>query len=104
MVLEDFPGAGIQLQVPLHALGIAQLDLIDIATVFVFQLGFFDARAWMLGQCRFIELFEGFDGPGITQTLGLIRAEITRLGNGSDAGEGGKCCEADQSFHGFLQQ
>ena len=76
MVLENFPGAGVQLQVPLHVLGVAQLDLIDIAAVFVFQLGLLDASARVLSQRRVIELLEGFDGPGIAQTQSLVRAEI----------------------------
>ncbi len=102
MILEDLAVGGVQLQIPLHALGVAHLDLVDVAAVFLFQLGLLDGRARMLGQGRGIELLEGLDGAGIAQLERLVRTEIAGLGGTGGSGDEGGGEQGSELYHGSV--
>ena len=98
MILEDLPGDSVQFHIPLDALGIAQVNLVNILAVFLLQLGFMHRATWVLGQGGGIELLERLDGTSVTQFQRFIRPQVPRLGQAAGEGDdtGGDNCEG---FH-----
>src|SRR3990167_4077814 len=99
LVLQNLCVSGIQLDVPLHALGVANFNLIDVAAVLFFQLGVFSRAAWVQRQRCSVEFFEGLDSPGVTQFECFIRTLVTGLSQASSQGQGSSGKYGSQWFH-----
>lgn len=56
----------------------------------------------MLGDGVLVQLFEGLDGPGVTQLQRLVRAEVAGLGQAGSQGDGGGGEQGSQFLHGNL--
>ena len=59
MILENLPGERVQFNLPFNAVGIFQLDFIDILAVGLVQVGIQQCRAGMQGQGCSLQLIEG---------------------------------------------
>ena len=98
MILENLPSDSVQFHVPLDALGIAQVNLVNVFAVLLLQLGLMHSATGMFGQGCSVELLERLNGTSVTQFQRFIRPQVPRLGQAAGEGDdtGGDNCEG---FH-----
>lgn len=99
MILENLPSDSVQFHVPLDALGIAQVNLVNVFAVLLLQLGLMHSATWMFGQGGSVELLERQDGTSVTQFQRFIRSQVPGLGQAGGEGDdtgGDNGCEV---FH-----
>ena len=100
MVFEDLPADGVDFNVPLHTLRIAQFDLVNILAIFLFQLGVSDGGFRVLRQGDGIELFKGLNSTCIAQFQRLFWTLIPGLDLPGGEGECSGSDKSSQEFHG----
>ncbi len=100
MILEDGAGDGVQFQVPLDALGVAQFNLIKVLAVFLFKLGFMHGGAGMFGQRRGVELLERHNGTSVAQLQCFVRPQVASLGDACGEGDDTAGDQGCEGFHG----
>ena len=79
-------GLGVHVVVPLNALGVLEFDLVDVvAANILIEFGVVNLKAWVLGLCLLVELFQVTDCTGFLQAGNLIRTNISVGGTGSNS-------------------
>src|SRR5690554_8094179 len=87
-VFQHRAALGIDGHIPLDVVGVAQLQLVDVFAVFIFEFGIDDGGAGVQIESDLVEIAEMLDGALLDQFDGLVKTEVT--GADRNGGEGGE--------------